>query len=332
MMHNLSSATRSTVILMLGLLLTTSVPPVAAASGDSLPDTWSGVVRLWWDSGIPVDSPLHEQTDHVSMRYTKRWSLRVVFKVSKRHPNQVVYTSRWASVDYVETSATVGKKGAVSTNEVWKIEADNSILDGHQCNLTLVVDSTTKKYRIEVGAFEIPNAAKTGQIVMSVAGRTVSEPINKETDVIEPVRFEGGYAESRPLKLTGEFDAHVDPPPGVDITHDTLGGTVIWELYRGSCPDARTRCYEDADSMLNACLRFMPDVHGGRCEDEFGLDSCLMIMAADRNVTFFNALDCVDLYCSWEFGTEEIDRATEAIKGCIDAWILHATECDRLCP
>jgi hypothetical protein len=134
------------------------------------------------------------------------------------------------------------------------------------------------------------------------------------------------------MKLTGEFDAHVNPPPGVDITHDTLGGTVIWELYRGSCPDARKRCYEAAGSILNTCLRFMPDVHGGRCEDEFGLESCLMLMAADRNVTFFNALDCVDLCCSWDFGTEEIDRATDAIKSCIEEWLLHTKECDRLCP
>ena len=314
------------------VLLVASVSPLPAASSDSLPDTWSGVILLAWESGIPDDSPLHQQIERVSMHYEKRWSLRAVFHAVKRLPNRVTYRSKWASVDYLETSSTMGKNGAVSTNEVWKIEADNSILDGRQCNLTLVVDSSTKKYWIEVGGFEIPNAAKTGQIVMSVAGRTVSEPINKETDVIEPVRFEGSYTEQRPKRLDGQFDAREKPPAGVDITHKTVGGIVTWQLYRGACPDARLRCYEDAASDFTDCLRFTPDVYGGRCEDESGLDSCLMMMAAGRNVTFFNALDCVDLYCSWKFGTEEIDRATEAIKGCIDEWILHATECDRLCP
>lgn len=224
-MRNDFRGTGLALVLLLSVLSSAWVTPAIAASGDALPDTWSGVVRLWWESGIPVDSPLHQQADHVSTRYTKRWSLRVVFRVSKRLPGKVTYTSRWASVDYVETSATTAKRGAVSSNEVWRIEAENRILDARECHLNLEVDPNTRQFRIESGGFDIDDAAKSGQIVMEISTRTISEPIDKSTNVIEPVRFEGSYTESRPMKLTGEYDANVAPPPGVDLTHETVGGT-----------------------------------------------------------------------------------------------------------
>jgi hypothetical protein len=180
MMRSYRTGTELLFLVLLCVTWAAWTTPADVAGSDSLPDTWSGVVRLWWDSGIPAGSPLHQQTDHISIRYTKRWSLRVVFNVSARHPNRVTYTSRWASVDYLETSATVATKGAVSSNEVWKIEADNRIHNSRQCHLTLMVDPGTKEYWIEVGGFDIDDAAETGQIVMSVAGRTVSEPIDKK--------------------------------------------------------------------------------------------------------------------------------------------------------
>ncbi len=100
------------------------------------------------------------------------------------------------------------------------------------------------------GKFEIPNATKTGQIVIEITDengtRTVANPLDKETDVVERFRFEDRYTENRPLKLIGQFDANVEPPAGVDITHETVAGDIDWRLYRGVCPDVRKQSFEDA--------------------------------------------------------------------------------------
>jgi hypothetical protein len=246
----------------------------------------------------------------------------------------VQYRCTWASVDYYETSATVAKNGAVSTNEVWKIEAGKRILDGHQCNLEMVVDSNTKKYWIEVGGFEIPDATKTGQIVIRITDengtRTASEPINKETDVIEPIRFNGQYTEHKPFKLIGQFDANVEPPPGVDLTHETVGGTIDWNLSRGVCPEVRDRCYEEADKDLSRCKDPIPDTHDGQCEDAFEI--CLGLHQSGRAPSFFPVHDCLIDHCSWESGTPEFDRVVEEFVKCLDEWVMQVEQCDRLCP
>ena len=122
--------------LVLGLLaavsLTAGVPPLSAAGSDSLPDDWTGLISLDWKSGIPDDSPLHQQVEHVSMRYEKRWNLYLTLHAESRGPVRVRYRCARASVDYLETSATVGKNGAITTREIWKTETLRDCTDGWQ--------------------------------------------------------------------------------------------------------------------------------------------------------------------------------------------------------
>lgn len=333
-MRNDSRRTGLALVLQLFVLSSAWVTPAAAASSDTLPDNWTGLIILEWKSGVPDDSPLHEQIEHVSMEYEKRWHLNLAFKAENRGPVRVRYGCSWASVDYYQTSATFGKNGAVATNEIWKIEADSRILDRRQCNLVMVVDSETRKYWIEVGGFEIPDAHKTGQIVISITDengtRSVSEPIDKESDIIEPIRFNGQYAVNRPLRLTGMFDAHVDPPAGVDLTHETLGGTIYWHLRRGACPEVRDRCIKEAEEEKTRCLEPIPETHDGLCAD--GFDLCLDIVSGAREPSFFPVHDCVEDYCTWELGTSEFDAAVNAYVHCLDEWSKSMDECDYLCP
>jgi hypothetical protein len=198
----------------------------------------------------------------------------------------------------------------------------------------LVVDSSTQEYRIEVGGFEIPDADKTGQIVISITDengtRTVAEPIDKEEDVIEPIRFEGRYTESRPAKLIGGFDANVEPPAGVDITHATVGGDIDWNLRRGACPEVRKRCYAEANEELGRCKAPIPEAHKGRCQE--GLELCLDLVVSAREPSFFPVHDCVSDYCSWKVVDPEFDSAVKAYLQCLEEWVLWVEECDRLCP
>lgn len=321
----------ASVVFVFGLLVAATPvfaaeppPGPPASGGDSLPDTWSGLITLEWDSGIPDDSPLHQQVERVMMKYTKRWLMRVDFRVTHRGPVQVRYRPEWASVDFLQTSTTEGKNGAISTTEIWRIEAENRVLDGHLCNLELVVDSETQKYWIEVGGFEIPDAEKTGQIVISITDengtRTHSEPINKETNVIEPVRFEGRYSNPWPRMLIGTFDAHVDPPPGVDITHATLGGTIAWQLYAG------WSYLEDTAGSSSACLGCVPDIDDLRCRLD---DFCYCLYVADASPEESRLVtieDCLDHFCLWEPGTREFERAIDALRDCTDDWLQRNEE------
>jgi hypothetical protein len=73
------------VVFIVGLLVA-ATPPVAAEPSpgppptgcDFLPDDWTGLITLEWKSGIPGDSPLHQQVEYVSMRYEKRWDLYLI--------------------------------------------------------------------------------------------------------------------------------------------------------------------------------------------------------------------------------------------------------------
>lgn len=331
----------ATAVFFVGLLVVATPvfaaqppPGPPAAGGASLPDDWTGQISLEWKSGIPDDSPLHQQIEYVSTRYEKRWNLYLTLHAYNRGPVRVRYRCTQASVDYFETSATVGKNGAISTSEVFKIEAGNRILDGHQCNLLLVVDSETKKYWIEVGGFEIPDASKTGEMIIEITDengtRTVGGPIGGEEDVIEPIRFEGQYSENRPSKLIGQFDANVEPPPGVDMTHATVGGDIDWNLSPGACPEARDRCYEEANRDLGRCEDPIPEAHDGLCADGFYV--CLGLVSSYGEPSFFPVHDCVEDHCTWELGTPEFDRVVEAYVQCLYEYRLQVDECDRLCP
>lgn len=332
MMRDYSAPFGLLFVWLIGVSLTAWVTPTAAAAGsDTLPDDWTGLISLNWESGIPADSPLHQQVERVSMRYEKRWHLYLTLHAESRGPDRVRYACTTASVDYHQSSATVGKNGAVSTNEVWKLEAGERRLDARQCRLVMVVDARSKTYWIETGRFEIADAHKTGQIVISVSGgSSVSEPINKKKDVVEQVRFKGEYHENSPPTLIGDFDAHVDPPPGVDMTHETLGGTIDWYLRRGACPEVRDRCYEEADQELRRCQQHIPEVFGEHCEPE--LYGCIDIISSYSAPRLSYVQGCVDDYCSWEYGTAEYDEAVDALIQCDFEWELSIDECDRLCP
>lgn len=168
--------------IVVGLLI--SATPVAAteppeappgSGGNSLPDDWTGMITLEWESGIPDDSPLHQQIEQVSMRYGKRWNLYLTLHAENRGPIRVRYKCTRAPVDYLETSATVGKNGAISTKEIWKIEAGKRILDDHQCNLVLVVDSNTKKHWSEVGSSRFPTPPRPDRSSSRSLTRTAHE-------------------------------------------------------------------------------------------------------------------------------------------------------------
>ena len=322
------------LIFSISMVAAEPAPASPASVGDPLPDDWTGQVSLEWESGIPDDSPLHQQVEYVSMRYTKRWNLYLTLHATRRASDGLHYKCTQASVDYSETSATVGKNGAITTREIWKIEAGNRVLDRRQCNLEMVVDSKTKKYWIEVGGFEIPDASKTGEMVIEITDengtRTAGGPIGGEEDVIEPIRFEGRYTENRPSKLIGGFDANVEPLVGVDITHETVGGDIDWHLRRGACPDVRDRCYEEADHEQTRCRELAEEVNDGHCEPD--LYVCLDMISSYEAPSLSYVQGCVEDSCSWEYGTPEYDAAVEAFIQCDFEWELSIEECDRLCP
>ena len=57
------------VFLALVMLVQAPVGSTADVPSDSLPDSWSGLIALEWKSGIPDDSPLHQQIERaVAMR------------------------------------------------------------------------------------------------------------------------------------------------------------------------------------------------------------------------------------------------------------------------
>jgi hypothetical protein len=307
--------------------LVVSVPAtrlaIAESPSDSLPDFWSGLIALEWETGIPDDSPLHQQADRVIMEFSKEWLMRVDFQAIERGPAIVRYRCASASVDYLETSKMDGTKGAVRSFEEWKIEAEERTLDDRQCNLVLVVDAAEKRYWVEVGGFEIPDAEKTGTITISVSGGSeVTEPIDKKKNVIQPIRFEGEFSDPWPKVLTGVFDANVQPPPGLDITYETLGGTVAWQLHRGWEPGGEIPWSEDCIGFSIACTSCVSEIDDGRC-DQDDLCFCLFVSTVTGNEQSLAGGEpigvegCLELYCSWEPSTPEFDRAVEVVKDCV---------------
>ena len=308
------------VLIALVVLALATVETTADSPSDTLPDSWSGLIALEWKSGIPDDSPLHQQVERVIMKYRKEWVMRVDLRVIDRDPERVRYRCDSASVDYLQTSKTDAKNGAVQSKEDWEIKAEDRMLEGHHCNLVLVVDAVEKRYWIEVGGFEIPDAKKTGQIVIVVSGGpSVTEPIDKETDVIEPIRFEGEFSDPRPDVLTGLFDANVEPPPGIDMTHATLGGDISWQLYRGWKPGEQIPWLADCIGSANACSGFVSEFDDGQCNVD---DLCFCIFvstvtgadpssAGSRLVT---VEECLELYCPWEPGSPEFNAALGIIE------------------
>jgi hypothetical protein len=140
------------VLVALVVLALAAAETTADSPSDALPDTWSGLIVLQWKSGIPDDSPLHRQLERVIMKYSKEWLMRVDFRVVGRSQAGARYRCDSASVDYLQTSTTFGKNGAVQTTEDWKIKAEDRMLEGHLCNLVLVVDADEKRYWIEFDA------------------------------------------------------------------------------------------------------------------------------------------------------------------------------------
>ena len=301
------------VFLALVMLVQAPVGSTADVPSDILPDSWSGLIALEWKSGIPDDSPLHQQIERVIMKYRKEWVMRVDLREINRSPERARYRCDSASVDYLQTSKTDAKNGAVQSKEDWEIKAEDRMLEGHHCNLVLVVDAVEKRYWIEVGGFEIPDARKIGQIVIGVSGGpSVTEPIDKETNVIEPIRFKGEYSDPRPEALTGLFDANVEPPPGIDMTHATLGGEISWQLYRWDIPWLE-------DSIGSACPDFLAEVDDGSCRLD-DLCFCLFVSTVTGADSYSSGTrpvtveECLELYCPWAPGTPEFDAALDIIK------------------
>ncbi|MEE4270125.1 MAG: hypothetical protein V2I67_00520 [Thermoanaerobaculales bacterium] len=318
------SGSVKSVVLALVVLVVAPGGSTADAPSDSLPDSWSGLIALEWKSGIPDDSPLHQQVERVMMKYRKEWLMQVDFREFDRDTTQVRYRCDSTSVTYLQTSNIEGKNGAVRTHEDWKIEVEDRILNHYQCNLVLVVDAVEKRYWIdEVGRFEIRDARKTGTIVMSIDGgsgaRSVTEPIDKETDVTESVRFKGRFSDPWPKVLFGIVDANVEPPPGIDITHETLGGTIAWQLHRGWKPGDEIPWLEDCIGFANTCSSFVSEFDDGECRLN-DLCFCLFVStvtgtdpssAGSQPVT---VEACLELYCPWAPGIPEFDAALDVIR------------------
>ncbi len=317
----------------------------ASARAGSVPDTWSGIITLDWSSQLPENSPLRAEVDRIIINAHTEWTMRVHFKKVSASDRGVEYTVQSATVDYLEVSHhdARGRRGDASmrTLQTERLEASGRTLDSRACNLVLWVNYAAKRYWIEVGGFKLEDVPRSGQVLIEAGTRRVSVPTTGDHDVIVPVRFEGRYTGGDPEILEGTYDANVEPPPGVDLSYETVGGMVEWSLFRGACPDVKEACVKNAESVLSPCL-FIQGVHQLDCGDRdrveidcFGLE----LVGPDgqpqpRSPEY--ARDCVEDACSFsegDPGTEaDLEAAIDDLMDCWNEYSKTVSDCNDLCP
>jgi hypothetical protein len=337
------SAARTAKVAAAVMWVLVASAPVRAGSP---PDDWSGIVTLNWSSQLPANSPLRKEVDKIYVDAHIEWTMWVHFKRESASNRGVMYTVQSATVDYLEVSHhdARGRRGDASmrTLQTERLEASGRVLDGRACNLVLWVNYTTKAYWIDVGGFKLEDVPRSGQVLIEVTDangtRRVSDPTTGDRDVIKPVRFEGRYTNDDPEILEGTFDANVEPPPGVDLSYQTIGGMVEWSLFRGACPDVEEACLNEAKGILHVCL-FTQGVHQLDCDMDKIEDRCfgLDLMGADgQTIPWDSARDCVKAACSVREGASVTDADFEAgIDSMMDCWNEYSktwSDCLDLCP
>ncbi len=319
----------------------------ASVRAGSAPDAWSGIITLTWSSQLPENSPLRDEVDRIIVDAHTEWTLRVHFKRESASKRGVKYTVQSATVDYLEVSHhdARGRRGdaSIRTLQTERLEVSERTLDSRTCNLVFWVNYAAKRYWIDVGGFRLEDVPRSGLVLIEITDangtRRVSEPATGDHDVIEPVRFQGRYTDNEPETFEGTFDANVEPPPGVNLSYETMGGMVEWSLFRGECPDVEEACVERADRMLNACL-FNTAVHELDCDMETIENSCfgLELVGADGQLQplGYSREECVEAACSIREGASVTDSAFEAgIDSMLDCWNEFSktwSDCIDLCP
>jgi len=206
----------------------------ASARAVFAPDAWSGIVTLNWSSQLPENSPLRDQVDQIIVDAHTEWTMWVHFKRESTSDRGVKYSVHSATVDYLEVShhPARGRRGdaLIRTLQTERLEASKRTLDSQACNLVSWVNYVAKRHWIEVGGFKLEDVPRSGQVLIEVTDangtRRVSDPASGDRDLIKPVRFEGRFTENEPEILEGTFDANIEPPAGVDLSYQKIGGMV----------------------------------------------------------------------------------------------------------
>lgn len=320
----------------------------ASARAGPAPDDWSGIISLDWSTQLPESSPLRAEVDRIFIDAHIEWTMLVHFKKVSASEIGVKYTAQSATVDYLEVSKhdARGRRGdaTIRTLQTDRLEASERVLDSRACNLVFWVNYAAKRYWIEVGGFKLEDVPRSGLVLIEVTDangtRTTSQPTTGDRDVIKPLRFQGRYTERDPEILSGTFDANIDPPPGVELSYQTIGGMVEWNLFRGECPDVKEACVDRANQLLHECL-LDPAFRKLDCDIEKIDSECLklnLVSLIDRQPIPSPMLsnDCVKAACSVREGVSVTDADFEAdINAMVDCWNEYSktmVDCDRLCP
>jgi hypothetical protein len=322
----------------------------ASARAGSVPDAWSGIITLDWSSQLPENSPLRAEVDRIIVDAHTEWTMWVHFKQVSASDRKVEYTVQSATVDYLQIShhEARGRRGDafIRTLQTERLEASGRTLDSRACKLVFWVDYAAKRYGIEVGGFKLEDVPRSGQVLIEVTDangtRRVSDPATGDHDVIEPVRFQGRYSGGDPDFLEGTYDANVEPPPGVDLSYETVGGMVEWSLYRGACPDVEKACFAAAEILLSMCAGITQGIYHLDCDMDEIKDTCFDIMEIPPLVdgqpmpSPVSPRACVWVACKSLEGFSSTDSAFDAgIDDLMDCWSEYwntFSDCDRLCP
>ena len=340
------SATRiAKVVFAVMWMLFPSVPTRA----DSAPEAWSGIITLGWSSQLPENSPLRAQADRIIVDARTDWTMRVHFRKASTSGSRVEYLVKSATVDYLQTSHhdAQSRRGdaSIHTLQTERLEASGRILDGKACSLVLWVDYAAKRYGIDVGGFELEDVPRSGQVLIEITDangtRRVSDPASGNHDVIEPVRLEGHYKGGDPEILEGTYDANVEPPPGVDLSYQTIGGMVEWSLFRGACPDVEEACRKNAEIDLWMCAGIAQGAFELDCDlDRIG-DDCFdleLVSPVDGQPipSPLSPRDCVKNACFFvedaSVTDSALDAGVDAMMECWDEYQQRSSDCDDLCP
>jgi len=273
------------------------------------------------------------------------WTMRVHFKKASASGSEVTYTVESATVDYLEVSHhdARGRRGdaSIHTLQTERIEASGRTLDGKACNLVLVVDHSAKRYWTEVGGFKLEDVPRSGRVLIEITDangtRSVSEPATGDHNVIVPVRFEARYPDDDPKYLKGAYDANVEPPPGVDLSYETVGGMVEWSLYRGACPDVEQACFADAEWALSTCAGIHQNLHQLDCDLARINSECFALeipplVDGEPLPSPLSPRDCVSVLCTTADSAPVNEPALDALMECLAEYRKTRSDCDDLCP
>ncbi len=320
--------------------------PTAPAGSAPAKDSWSGFITLDWSTKLPDDSPLRAMADRVVVDAHKKWTMMVHFERSASVGRVVKYEVRTATVDYLETwrqeALQRGDEGSMRVLETRQLQAEARKLDSRACNLELWVNYAVKKYWIEVGGFELSDVPESGQILIEITDsngtRRSSGPRTGDDNVIEPVYFEGRFTGARPTVLEGTFDANVEPPPGVDLTHQTVGGLVEWRLFREGCPELVDACKNNAEIGLSACMMAAQGGFQIECPDLRSdcLDDLDIEPLTDDDAFRLTLRECFQVNC-WkveehQFEHPDVEDGIDALMECFDQYYAELEACEDLCP